>query len=164
MDASEATRALEQERERGLELIRRAASPADLDAARISVLGRKARFTEVQKSLGGFGNEDRRTVGKLANEVRTTLRAALETRGSELERVSEAELLVADRVDITLPGRRLRPGSLHPLTLVENDVVDAFTRMGYRAVEGPEIEHYWHNFEALNIPLDHPARTLTDSL
>jgi phenylalanyl-tRNA synthetase alpha chain len=72
--------------------------------------------------------------------------------------------LEADRIDMTLPGRRPRQGSLHPLTLVEREVVAVFTSMGFSVVEGPEIEDDWHNFQALNIPPDHPARTMKDSL
>jgi phenylalanyl-tRNA synthetase alpha chain len=88
----------------------------------------------------------------------------LETRRAELEEGAEDELLRGDAVDVTLPGRRPRPGSLHPLTLVQERMVEIFTRMGYRVAEGPEIEDEWHNFEALNIPPDHPARTMKDSL
>jgi phenylalanyl-tRNA synthetase alpha chain len=100
----------------------------------------------------------------LANEVRSTLEAALDERRAGLAGSSEERLLRADAVDVTLPGRRPRPGSLHPLTIVRNQIVDVFTRMGYRVAEGPEIEDDWHNFEALNIPPDHPARTMKDSL
>src|SRR3954449_10049634 len=74
------------------------------------------------------------------------------------------EQLAADRIDTTLPGRRPRPGSLHALTLVEREIVDVFTSLGFRVVGGPEIEDDWHNFQALNIPEDHPARTMKDSL
>ena len=81
-----------------------------------------------------------------------------------LEQASEDALLVADRVDLSLPGRRPRSGSLHPLSLAEDEIVDIFLRLGYRVVEGPEIEDEWHNFEALNIPPDHPARTMKDSI
>jgi phenylalanyl-tRNA synthetase alpha chain len=75
-----------------------------------------------------------------------------------------ASLLESDRLDLSLPGRRPRAGSLHPLTLVENEIVEIFLRLGFRVVEGPEVEDDWHNFQALNIPEDHPARTMKDSL
>src|SRR6185295_6036554 len=87
-----------------------------------------------------------------------------EARRDELEEGAEDELLRADAVDVTLPGRRPRASSLHPLSLVQDRIVEIFTRMGYRVAEGPEIEDEWHNFEALNIPPDHPARTMKDSL
>ncbi len=96
--------------------------------------------------------------------MRSALEAAIGERRTTLEGSAEDDLLEDDRVDVTLPGRRPRPGSLHPLTIVRSQIVDVFTRMGYRVAEGPEIEDDWHNFEALNIPPDHPARTMKDSL
>jgi phenylalanyl-tRNA synthetase alpha chain len=164
MDPADARRILEQERERGLAVIAEADSIDELEAAKTSVLGRKAKWSEVQKSLGSLGAEDRKQVGMLANDVRSTLEASLDERRAALAGSSEERLLQADAVDVTLPGRRPRPGSLHPLTIVRNQIVDIFTRMGYRIAEGPEIEDDWHNFEALNIPPDHPARTMKDSL
>jgi phenylalanyl-tRNA synthetase alpha chain len=164
MDAAEMLRTLEHERERGLQLFAAAGTPDELDRAQTAVLGRKAPFSEVQRVLGKLSEGERRRAGKLVNEVRAALQAALDERRSVLRAEAEERLLEADGVDITLPGRRPRPGSLHPLTIVEDEIVGIFTRMGYRVVEGPEIEDDWHNFEALNIPADHPARTMKDSL
>jgi phenylalanyl-tRNA synthetase alpha chain len=164
MDPAAARGILEEERARGLDLIGRAASLEDLEAAKVSVLGRKAPFSEVQRSLGSFADADRRDLGTATNEVRVALGTAIEERRAELERHAEDGLLSADGIDVTLPGRRPRPGSQHPLTIVERQMVEVFTRMGYRVAEGPEIEDEWHNFEALNIPPDHPARTMKDSL
>jgi phenylalanyl-tRNA synthetase alpha chain len=164
MDLQDARRILEVERERGLSMIARADSLEALETAKVTVLGRKSPFSQVQRSLGSFGREDRKRLGMAANEVRDALQAALDERRRVLAGVEEARLLEGDRIDVTLPGRRLRTGSLHPLTIVEEEMVGIFTRMGYRVEEGPEIEDEWHNFEALNIPPDHPARTLKDSL
>ncbi|MFM7719228.1 MAG: phenylalanine--tRNA ligase subunit alpha [Actinomycetota bacterium] len=164
MDPAKARRTLEDERERGLGLIAAAGSLEDLDAARVALLGRKAPWTEIQRSLGTLEPDARRELGSVANAVRSALDAALDARRDELEGASEATLLEGDALDLTLPGRSPRPGSLHPLTIVERQIVGVFTRMGYRVAEGPEIEDDWHNFEALNIPADHPARTLKDSL
>jgi phenylalanyl-tRNA synthetase alpha chain len=164
MDPTDARRILDTERVRGLDLFAAAATLEDLEAAKVAVLGRKAPWSEVQRSLGGLDPDARRELGRLSNEVKATLETALEERRSALEGSAEDELLLGDRVDITLPGRRPRPGSLHPLTIVQSRIVDVFTRMGYRVAEGPEIEDDWHNFEALNIPPDHPARTMKDSL
>jgi phenylalanyl-tRNA synthetase alpha chain len=127
-------------------------------------MGRKSPLSVAQKALGGLSEEERRTVGKAANDTRTALTDALETRREELRSGAEALLLQADRVDLTLPGRRPRPGSLHPLSVVERELVEVFTNLGFRVAEGPEIEDDWHNFQALNIPPDHPARTMKDSL
>ena len=128
------------------------------------VLGRKAPFSEVQRSLGGLPHEQRRELGAAANEVRTALQAAFAARREVLDAAAEDALLAADRVDLTLPGRGGGGGSLHPLTIVEDEVVEVFLRLGFRVAEGPEIEDDWHNFQALNIPPDHPARTMKDSL
>lgn len=164
MDPGEARRVLEQERARGHDLIGKAGSLDELDEAKVAVLGRKAPVSEVQRSLGSLPEAARRELGKLTNEALAELREAVEARRAELQRGAHSELLAADAVDVTLPGRHPRAGSFHPLTLVEDQIVEVFTRMGYRVAEGPEIEDEWHNFEALNIPPDHPARTLKDSL
>ena len=164
MDPQEARRILDEERERGLSMIASADSSEALETAKVGVLGRKSPFSQVQRSLGSFGPEDRKRLGMAANELRDDLQAALDDRRRALAGADEALLLEADRIDVTLHGRRLRTGSLHPLTIVEDEIVGIFTRMGYRVQEGPEIEDDWHNFEALNIPPDHPARTMKDSL
>lgn len=160
----EARRSLDEELARGLDLIARTSSVEEVEAAEAAVLGRKSPFSAVQRALGSFTEEDRRSVGQRTNEVREALRAALAARRSELESDRERRLLDADRIDVTLPGRRLRPGSLHPLTIIQYEIVDIFTRMGYRVVEGPEVETEWYNFDALNFPPDHPARALMDTI
>jgi phenylalanyl-tRNA synthetase alpha chain len=164
MGPAEMQRTLDDELVRGREAFAAASTVEELEAAQVAILGRKAPFSQVQKGLGALDHEDRRVIGARANEVRAALTTALEERRAALQIVAEAALLEADRIDLTLPGRRSAHGSLHPLTLVERQVVDVFTRMGYRVVEGPEIEDDWHNFQALNIPPDHPARTMKDSL
>jgi phenylalanyl-tRNA synthetase alpha chain len=164
MDPNDAARILDEQLTGGLERLRSASTLDELETARVEVLGRRAPLSEVQRSLGSLKEESRRELGRRTNEVFTTLREAVESRRSELEEGAGSVQLEADAVDITLPGRRPRPGSLHPLTLIEEQMVTVFTRMGYRVAEGPEIEDEWHNFEALNIPVDHPARTMKDSL
>ncbi len=164
MDAHHARTVLDEERRRGIAAIAAATTLDELEAAKASVLGRRSRFSEVQKALGSFDHEDRKVLGGTANEVRTSLQDAASGRAAELEAADEERLLEADRLDVTLPGRRPRPGSFHPLAIVERRIVEVFTRMGYQVVEGPQIEDDWHNFEALNIPPDHPARTMKDSL
>ena len=163
MDPNDARRILEGERRRGRTLIEDADSVGALEEAKVAVLGRRSRVAEVQRSLASLPTDERRELGRLTNEAFAELRDAIEARRIELEH-GGGDLLETDAVDVTLPGRRARPGSLHPLTLVEQAIVEVFTRMGYRVAEGPEIEDEWHNFEALNIPADHPARTMKDSL
>ncbi|MGA9160238.1 MAG: phenylalanine--tRNA ligase subunit alpha [Actinomycetota bacterium] len=163
MDPTEAARILEQELERGRAMIASAGTIEALDEAKTSVLGRKAPIASVQSSLGSLPPDARRDLGRRTNEAFAELRSALESRRAELEEGTDERSIEADRIDVTLPGRRQRGGSLHPLTIVETEIVDIFTRMGYRVVEGPEVEDGWHNFDALNIPADHPARTSMDT-
>ena len=156
--------ALDAERSRGLEAFNGAATTDELDAAQVAVLGRKSAFGQLQRALATLEESQRRTVGARVNAIRAELQSLLDARRAELAGAAEASILQADRVDMTLPGRRPRPGSLHPLTLVERELIRVFTGMGFRVAEGPEIEDDWHNFQALNIPPDHPARTMKDSL
>ena len=158
-----ALRTLDQELERGRALIAAASNIEALDAAGIAVLGRRSPFSAVQRALGTLPDDDRKRVGQRTNEVREALRRALAARRAELEAERDRTILEWDRIDVTLPGRKLRSGSLHPLTIVQDEVVDVFTRMGYQVVEGPEVETEWYNFDALNIPPDHPARTMMDT-
>jgi phenylalanyl-tRNA synthetase alpha chain len=164
MDPEEMLRTLEAERDRGESLFRAAASLDELDAAQAEAMGRRSRFSEIQKSLGALPPDERKRVGLAANAVRQRLQAALDAQRQSLERLAEDALLRADRLDMTLPGRAPRVGSFHPLTIIEREAVEIFTRLGFRVVEGPEVEDDWHNFQALNIPPDHPARTMKYSL
>jgi phenylalanyl-tRNA synthetase alpha chain len=164
MDAAELTEVFETERGRGLAAFRSASTMEELDAAQVDIMGRRSTFGTAQKSLGTLDAEGRRIVGKLRNDVQGELQAALDERRAELQALEGAAMLDADRVDLSLPGRRPRTGSFHPLTIAERQVVNVFVGLGYRVVEGPEIEDDWHNFEALNIPPDHPARTMKDTI
>lgn len=155
---------LDQEQERALALIAAAGDLTSLDSAQVAVLGKKSPYTALQRSLGSLDEEQRKMVGRRANDFRAAVEQALAERREVLEREAEAAMLEEDAVDISLPGRRLRQGSLHPLTITEYQIVDTFISMGYRVAEGPEIETDWYNFTALNIPADHPARTMKDSL
>ncbi len=155
---------LDHERDRGVAMLEGATTLDELEAAQVEVIGRKSRFSTIQRSLGSLAPEDRKRVGHAANAARAALQGALAARREILEHLAEDALLDADRLDMTLPGRRPRIGSLHPLTIVEREAVDVFTSLGFRVAEGPEVEDDWHNFQALNIPPDHPARTMKDSL
>ena len=160
MDAAETVQRLEAEKQRGLAIISKAASLQELQQAEVAVLGRKAPVSGIQKALGGLPEEDRRVVGRAVNEVFEALRAALAERDAALNAAAAEAIAESDRIDVSLPGRRPPPGSLHPLTQTEREIVDVFISLGYRVREGPELETDWYNFEALNMPPDHPARTL----
>src|ERR687898_743865 len=164
MEPNEARSIADAELERGVRSFAEAGSIDELEAAKTAILGRKRRLSDVQRSIGSVSRKERGELGKRVNEVFAALRSAYDARRTELELATGAEILDADAVDMTLPGRRPRPGSLHPLTLVEQRMVQVFTRWGYRVGEGPEVEDKWQNFEAHNTPADHPARTLKDSL
>ncbi len=154
---------IERERERGRQAFAAAATLDELEAAQVSILGRKSPLGEVQRALGSLGPEERKRLGRTLNDGRAALEEAVASRRAELEARAGEALVTADRLDLTLSGRRPRIGSLHPFTLIEYEIVDIFMRMGYRVVEGPEVEDAWHNFDALNIPPDHPARTSMDT-
>ncbi|NNJ25035.1 phenylalanine--tRNA ligase subunit alpha [Alienimonas chondri] len=135
-----------------------AATPDDLEAARIEFLGKKqGRLRDLQKSLGSVPKEDKPAVGKAFNEVKTRVQAALDARQAELE--SARAGAAVDALDVTLPGRAPhRIGAVHPLTRTIAEFKGILGRLGFTAVDGPEVEDERHNFNALNIPDDHPAR------
>ena len=143
------------------------AGAADLEALREAEqahLARRSPLGEVQRSLGGLDADTRRALGQRVNQARATLEAELAARRGELEAARDAALLEAERLDITLPGRVPPRGAIHPVTRTIDEIVDIFVGLGYRVAEGPEVETDWYNFEALNIPRDHPARSMQDSL
>ncbi|HZA60206.1 MAG TPA: phenylalanine--tRNA ligase subunit alpha [Actinomycetota bacterium] len=164
MDADLALGTLNSERDRGLALIAAAGTPQELEQAEIAVLGRKAPISEVQRSLGQLGPEDRPRVGKAVNDAFAAIRAAVSERAATLDAAAEGAIGETDRIDVTLPGRTPSPGSLHVLTQTERRIVDVFVSLGYRMMEAPELDTDWYTFESLNIPPDHPARTMQDTI
>ncbi len=137
---------------------------ADLPAlvqTKAKYLGPHGAITGILKQLGTLSKEDRPRVGKLANEAKNALAAAIEAKQAELE--SQVSNLKSE-IDTTLPGRRHRLGHLHPLTQIFEQTVAIFRRMGFAVEDGPEIEDEWHCFDALNTPADHPARDIQDTL
>ena len=145
------------------EEIGRAATRRDLEEVRVKYLGKRGALTQLLRSLPGLPPADRPLVGREANLAKTEIESELEGRGAVLEDLERRARLAADRPDLTLPGRRVVPGGLHPLTRVHDEIVDVFTGMGFAVAEGPEVELDYYNFEALNIPKDHPARDMQDT-
>ena len=142
---------------------RLAAADSDqkLKALHNEFLSRKAgAVTGLMKTLGMLAPEARREFGQLVNTLKTEIESALDEKRAALESTRQP----AGAVDVTLPGRRLPMGRIHPLMRVRRDVEDIFTHMGYEILEGPEVEDDFHNFEALNMPPDHPARDMQDTL
>jgi phenylalanyl-tRNA synthetase alpha chain len=141
--------------------IRQAASPEDLEALRVKYLGRKGALTQVLRGLKNLEPEVRRRVGALANQAKEHLEAALAEALAALKEA--AARAAAPQIDVTLPGRQGFWGRLHPLTRIMEEICDIFLHLGFEAVEGPEVELDYYNFEALNIPPDHPARDMQDT-
>jgi phenylalanyl-tRNA synthetase alpha chain len=131
-----------------------------LEQAKVDYLGSHGKFTALLKSLGGLPKEERPAAGKLINQVKVELEAALASRHEELELKAA---LPQEATDFTLPGRRRSIGKLHPLTQVTEDIVRVFRKIGFVVADGPEIEDEWHCFDALNTPADHPARDTQDT-
>ncbi|WP_080844485.1 phenylalanine--tRNA ligase subunit alpha [Cytobacillus gottheilii] len=146
-----------------LERVNTAGDLKELNEIRVSYLGKKGPITEVLKGMGKLSAEERPRMGALANEVRDAIAAAIESKQKNLEEAAVAAQLAAETIDVTLPGRPVRSGNHHPLTRVVEEIEDLFIGMGYTVAEGPEVEKDYYNFEALNLPKDHPARDMQDS-
>jgi phenylalanyl-tRNA synthetase alpha chain len=140
-----------------------ASSSADLEQVRVDYLGRKGALTGILRGLGDLSPGERPGVGKFANEVQERLRAALDERAVTVAAEERQARLAADALDVTLPGRCRRIGHRHPLTQVLEEMKGIFVGMGFEVVDGPEVESYYYNFEALNYPTEHPAMDEQDS-
>lgn len=154
---------LDRLRGEALRAISDAGSLDALDAARVATLGRRGSLTELMKSLGSLAPDERREQGRALNVVKDELTAAIETRKAELERVELDRRLATETVDITLPIRPESEGRIHPISQTVDEIIAIFGEMGFRLAEGPHIEDDWHNFTALNIPAEHPARQEMDT-
>lgn len=130
---------------------------------KIHYLGKKGSLTEILRGMGGLSAEERPKIGQIVNELRVELEEKIEAYSAVLEEKALADKLATEKVDITLPGRAPKIGHLHPITLTMREIKKIFMRMGFDVNEGPEIENDYYNFEALNLPKDHPARDMQDS-
>lgn len=147
----------------GLQAIAEAGDLASLETVRVWCLGRKADLTLLLRSIPELPAEERPEVGRVGNLVRRELEAALETQRARLESQELVEELRRQRVDISLPGRSFSLGHLHLVNRTQREIEDIFIGMGYEVADGPEVETEYYNFEALNTPADHPARSLHDT-
>ncbi len=154
---------LDQLREELLASVTAADSLDALDAIRVSALGRKGRVTEMMKGLGGLDPEQRREAGQALNAVKTAVADAIDARHGGLADAALDAELAADRIDITLPARPESEGRLHPISQTFDEIIAIFGEMGFSVAEGPDIEDDFHNFTALNIPPEHPARQMHDT-
>ncbi|WP_028308566.1 phenylalanine--tRNA ligase subunit alpha [Desulfitibacter alkalitolerans] len=136
---------------------------ASLEKIKIKFLGKKGELTSVLRGMGQLSSEERPKVGKLANEVRDSIQAFLDEKIFDLKQRAAEDRLKEERLDVTLPGYKMGVGTIHPISLVLNEIREIFGGLGYSVAEGPEIESDYYNFEALNLPKDHPARDMQDS-
>jgi len=135
----------------------------ELEPVRVEVLGRKGALARISKELAKLPPEDRARVGKLLNAVKQSLEAAVEARKAEFQALALKARLDAEWFDLTLPAPEPERGNLHPITQIQNEIEDLFTSLGFTILDGPEVETEYHNFDALNIPPDHPARDMQDT-
>lgn len=154
---------LEQMRQQVAAAIAAAKTEEALNEIRVRYLGRKGELTGLMKGLGALPPEERPQVGQLVNVVKEEMERTIESAMTAAREAATAQRLATERVDVTLPGRRRRLGSKHPVTLVVEEVSEIFAGLGFSVAEGPEIEHDWYNFEALNFPPEHPARDMQDT-
>ena len=140
------------------------ASPdANLEELRVKYLGKKGELTSILRGMGALTPEERPIVGQLANEVRAEIEGAIKERSQELAAKELENKLVAEKIDVTVPGKAPAMGHIHPLTATQRELENIFIGMGFSIIEGPEVEYDYYNFEALNIPKDHPARDTQDT-
>ena len=152
-----------------LEKIRAAAmaelnkADADLEGIRVRFLGKKGELTAVLRGMGGLSPEERPVIGQLANDVRAAIEAAIAEKTAELKERMLDRKLRHEKLDVTIPGKPTRMGHQHPLSRVQREMEDIFIGMGFQIAEGPEVEYDYYNFQALNIPENHPARDTQDT-
>jgi len=135
----------------------------DLEGIKVKYLGKKGELTAVLRGMGQLTPEERPIIGQIANEVRVFIEENLETRKKAVSEMEKASKLQNEKIDVTLPGKRSNAAKRHPLSTVLNEVSDIFIGMGFEVAEGPDIETDYYNFEALNLPPNHPARDTQDT-
>jgi phenylalanyl-tRNA synthetase alpha chain len=134
-----------------------------VEAVRVDALGRKGKLAEIRKEFGKLSSEERAQTGKVLNSVQNELESKIESKKSALEAQALNARLETEWVDLTRPPQGIKPGSLHPVTQVQREIEDLFLSLGFTVLDGPEVETEYYNFDALNIPADHPARDMQDT-
>ncbi|MEP7352226.1 MAG: phenylalanine--tRNA ligase subunit alpha [Acidobacteriota bacterium] len=134
-----------------------------LESIRVDALGRKGKLAEISKGFGKLSPEERSRIGKVLNGAKQELESSLDTRKAALEAVALNARLESEWLDLTVPAAGIRPGHLHPVTQVQREIEELFVSLGFAIMDGPEVEKEYYNFDALNIPGDHPARDMQDT-
>ncbi len=150
-------------KEDALNLLENVASSEELENLRVKFLGKKGELTSVLKGLGGVSPEERPVIGQLANEVRALIEEKISDKKTWLEELKLKQGFESEKLDVTMPGKKSAIGSRHPISQVDERLKSIFMGMGFSVVEGPEVELDYYNFEALNIPKNHPARDTQDT-
>lgn len=140
--------------------ISQASTEKEISEIRVKFLGKKGSITQVLKSLGTLPESERREIGQRANQLKESTETRIEEALLRIRERDRREALEGEKIDVTLPGRRIPVGRRHPLTQILDEILDIFSRLGFEVVEGPEVELDYYNFEALNIPKGHPAREM----
>ncbi len=138
-------------------------SNEDLENIRVKYLGKKGKLTAILKMMGKLSAEERPVIGKLANEVREYFTDSIESNKEKLRLKEYENIFSKEKIDVTKPGNDFSNGSLHPITITKNKIVDIFSRMGFTIERGPEVDTIFNNFDALNAPKDHPSRSKSDT-
>lgn len=154
---------LEMIRKEAVDAIRSISVPQELEALKVRLTGKKGKLTEILRSMGSLPAEERPQMGQRVNELRRQLEESFSVKEQELKAALLERRLLAETVDVTMPVLQPEKGTLHPLNIVKNELIDIFVSMGFDIAEGPEIETDYYNFQALNLPLDHPARDMQDT-
>jgi len=154
---------IEQELAKALSAISQAADLDALKQIKIDFVGDKSPLAKANQALGSLEATQRAEFGKLIGQARASVNSAFELKSNDLSDKRDLVALQTEKVDVSLPVRRVLKGGLHPLTILTNEIADLFIGIGYNIAEGPELESEWLNFDALNIPADHPARTMQDT-
>lgn len=154
---------LEAIREKAERELKQAGDRQALENLRVRYLGKKGELTAILKQMGGLAADERPVIGQLANRIRARIEEDLLSRAAELREQETAKRLERETLDVTMPGKRRELGSKHPLSIELDEIKEIFVGMGFEIVEGPEVEYDYYNFEALNMPKDHPARDTQDT-
>ncbi|MBU3206250.1 phenylalanine--tRNA ligase subunit alpha [Clostridium algidicarnis] len=150
-------------KERAIEELKKVNSTNDIESIKIKYLGKKGELTGILRGMGGLPNEERPIIGKLANEVRESIELYINNVAKNIKETERLEKLSEETIDISLPGKKQIIGKRHPLDLTLESMKEIFMSMGFSIEEGPEVELDYYNFEALNIPKNHPARSEQDT-
>ncbi len=150
-------------KEEAMQVLSEVNNQQQLEDIRITYLGKKGALTEILRAMSTLSAEERPVIGQVANEVRAAIEAMIEHKQTIFQQEETNHRLREEKIDVTLPGRRLAKGAIHPINKIIQEIEDIFLGMGFTIAEGPEVERDYYNFEALNLPKEHPARDMQDS-